>query len=101
MNNQENERLATQKTQVSDLRLACGEIRTDIKKIMRNELPHLRLLIVEKITKLKESVNEEFKKFDKRLDKSEKKLLIIWTILLVVATVVQIIIAQLLKKYLP
>lgn len=100
MNRKERERLSILETNLANIGKKVEEMGIDLKKIMTNELPHLRILVNEKITKLKESINGEFKVVDERFDKSEKKLLILWTILLIIATIIQIIFTQVIAKFL-
>jgi len=93
MNQKEIKKLAKVEVQVTSLQSEVGDIKQDIKKIMRNELPHLRLLINEKITKLS-------KNLDKRIDKLDRKVVILWAVLTVIATIGGNIANHLISKYL-
>ena len=90
MNNKENERLAKLETHVTDLRLACGEIRSDIKKIMQNELPHIK----EQLLKIKLTFNQ-------KIDKLDKKISLLWLKVGVITAIGVAVIQYLIKYFLP
>lgn len=94
MNQGELERITKLETQMLDLRSSVGVISEDIKKIMRNDLPHLQLAINEKTTRLKEAI-------DKRMDKQDKKINELMLKVGIIITIGGVILNYLVNRFLP
>ena len=90
MNNNESERLTRLETQMSDIKLCMGELKVDVKKIMTNDLPHLQTAIME----LKLA-------FNKRIDKNEKKIAVLFTKIGIVMSVGITVLTYLANRFLP
>jgi len=78
MNNTESERLTRLETKIEIIDKCTCELQKDVKKMMTNDFPHLRLLINEKISKLQSNFIVRLDKFDRRIDKIDKKVGILW-----------------------
>ena len=90
MNQKQSDRITRLETQFSDMRLVVNDTSTDIKKIMRNEFPHVK----ESILKLRIS-------FDKKINKLDKKVGILWLKVSIVTTILISFISYLMRRFLP
>lgn len=93
MDSNELSRIVKVETQLSGCRKDIDVIGRDVKKIMVNDLPHIRLLINEKITKLTQNI-------DKRLDKLDRKVTINWIKISGITTAGVVVLNYLAGKYL-
>ena len=90
MNQKEIERLIRVETELSNLRLVVGDVKSDVKKMMANDLPHIKTSIL----KLKLSFKEEINKLDKKVG-------ILWLKVSIVTAILVAFISYLMRRFLP
>jgi len=104
MNNKENkqidqvgERLVRVETQMGTCLLEIGGLKTDIQKLMRNEIPHLK----EAILKLQLNFNKKFEELNKNIGGVKNTVNILALKVAIITTILVTALQYLLKKYLP
>jgi len=104
MNNKENksidqvgERLVRVETQMGTCLLELGGLKTDIQKLMRNEIPHLK----EAVLKLQLNFNKQIEKVNGNIGEVKNKVNILWLKVSIITTILVTALQYLLKKYLP